>query len=189
MSATVLNDNKRTKRRRTSKSGLLQPINWHDNITPTDIQVPWLYEAHSLILLCIVLSVIFYCTLTMKGSPQLGFGLVIFFFIAVGCLVFPAGPFMRPHPIFWRFIFSISLLYACFLLYLLAQEPEDARITLRTLFVDDTLGVKQPERSYADNCDISWDVIVGVCDRFLLAHLLGWALKALIMRDRAICWM
>merc|ERR1712038_1719474 len=102
---TKKKENNMSKSERASE----QIINWHENIVVPDIRVSWLYEAHSLILLAIVLTVILYTCFTMEGSIQLGIGLNIFLFISIGCLVFPAGPFIRPHPIFWRFIFSISL--------------------------------------------------------------------------------
>ena len=144
--------------------------NWHDNVDITDIRVPWLYEAHSVLLLFIVLAVILYCAFTMNGSWRLAIKLNIFFFIAVGCLIFPAGPFQRPHPIFWRFIFSISLLYSFFLLVLVSLEPDDMRTALRTLLNDESIGYPLPERSYAEDCTLSFQVLWDVSDRFLLAH-------------------
>ena len=171
------------------QEGPTQPINWHDNAVVTDIHVPWLYEAHSVLLLVIVLVVIFYCAFTMDGSLQLGIKLVIFLFMAIGCLVFPAGPFMRPHPIFWRFIFSISVLYACFLLLLLSQKPDDARSLLRQIFNDESLGYPLPERSYAVDCRFRFDIIWSCCDRFIIAHFVGWAIKAAVVRDRYLCWV
>ena len=144
--------------------------NWHDNVDITDIRVPWLYEAHSVLLLFIVLAVILYCAFTMDGSWRLAIKLNIFFFIAVGCLIFPAGPFQRPHPIFWRFIFSISLLYSFFLLVLVSLEPDDMRAALRTLLNDESIGYPLPERSYAVDCTLSFQVLWDVSDRFLLAH-------------------
>src|SRR4051794_4340400 len=35
-----------------------------------------------------------------------GVGLVGFFVIVLGLLLFPAGPFIRPHPLVWRFVFG-----------------------------------------------------------------------------------
>jgi len=29
-----------------------------------------------------------------------------FFVLVLGLLVFPAGPFIRPHPLLWRFVFG-----------------------------------------------------------------------------------
>lgn len=167
----------------------VQPINWHDNAVITDIHVPWLYEAHSVLLLFIVLFVIFYCVFTIEGSIKLGIGLCIFLFIAIGCLVFPAGPFERPHPIFWRFIFTISVLYSFFLLFLLSQKPDDARAFLRKIFNDESLGYPLPEKSYAVNCNLTKDVLWSCCDRFIIAHFVGWAVKAVVIRDRALCWV
>ena len=181
--------NKQRNAKQPEEEGSTQPINWHDNAVVTDIHVPWLYEAHSVLLLVIVLFVIFYCAFTMEGSLHLGIKLVIFLFMAIGCLVFPAGPFMRPHPIFWRFIFSISVLYACFLLLLLSQTPDGARELLRKIFNDESLGYPLPERSYAVDCRFKFDVIWSCCDRFIFAHFIGWAIKAAVVRDRSLCWV
>ena len=167
----------------------IQPINWHDNVVVPDVQVPWLYEAHSAILLAIVLIAILYCTLTMPGSPKLGLQLVIFQFIAVGCLTFPAGPLIRPHPILWRFLFTVLVIYCFFIVYLLAQEPEDARKTLALVFDDPSLGIKPPERNYAVDCRFLPEVIWGCCDRFIFAHFLGWVVKGMILRHRGMCWV
>merc|ERR1719206_585780 len=122
-------------------------------------------------------------------SFQLGLRLNVFFFVAVGCLVFPAGPFVRPHPILWRFVFSLSVLYCCFLVFLIAQTPADARATLSRVFNDPTLGVPQEERSYALDCRLVPEVILGCCDRFIIAHFLGWVAKAAVVRDRTMLWL
>lgn len=42
-------------------------------------------------------------------------------FIYVGSLMFKSGPFIRPHPLFWRFILSCSVLYLLAVIFLLFQ--------------------------------------------------------------------
>jgi phosphatidylserine synthase 1 len=45
-------------------------------------------------------------------------------------MVFPNGPFIRPHPIFWRLIFGISVLYALLLQFTLYQNYDDVKAVL-----------------------------------------------------------
>lgn len=47
---------------------------------------------------------------------------VIFFFLIVSILAFPNGPFTRPHPVVWRMLFGLSVLYLLFLLFLMFQD-------------------------------------------------------------------
>ena len=140
--------------------------------------------------MAIVLSVIIYCCFGgLVESIESGFYLIIFLFLAVGCLIFPAGPFEHPHPIIYRLIFGISLLYAFFLLMLLSQSPDNARGLLGKIFNDEELGKPLKTRNYATDCSISYEVLSSMVDRFILAHFLGWMVKALIIRDRLILWI
>lgn len=47
---------------------------------------------------------------------------VIFFFLIISVLAFPNGPFTRPHPVVWRMLFGLSVLYLLFLLFLMFQD-------------------------------------------------------------------
>ena len=42
-------------------------------------------------------------------------------FIYVGSLMFKSGPFIRPHPLFWRLILATSVLYLLTIIFLLFQ--------------------------------------------------------------------
>jgi phosphatidylserine synthase 1 len=33
------------------------------------------------------------------------------FFLLISALSFPNGPFVRPHPLLWRMVFGLSILY------------------------------------------------------------------------------
>ncbi len=44
-----------------------------------------------------------------------------FFFVLFGITQSPNGPFIRPHPAFWKLILVLSVLYEIFLVYLLFQ--------------------------------------------------------------------
>jgi phosphatidylserine synthase 1 len=45
-------------------------------------------------------------------------------------MVFPNGPFIRPHPIFWRVVFGVSVLYALLLQFTLYQNYDDIKVVL-----------------------------------------------------------
>ena len=66
---------------------------------------------------------------------------------------FRDGPFIRPHPAFWRAALGINLLYELALVFLLFQDLGSAR-KMMTL-IDPNLGVPLPEKSYAENCDLT----------------------------------
>lgn len=55
--------------------------------------------------------------------------------------------------------------------------------------MDPALGVPLPERSYADDCSLKWTSIYSQLDIFIAAHVVGWYVKALILRDQWICWI
>jgi hypothetical protein len=74
--------------------------------------------------------------------------------LAVGLLVFPSGPFIRPHPVVWRLFFGVGVLYQLFLTFLLFQSRADAR-KLFTFF-DPNLNKPLAERPYAENCEMTW---------------------------------
>jgi hypothetical protein len=66
---------------------------------------------------------------------------------------FRDGPFIRPHPAFWRVVLGVNLLYELSLVFLLFQDLDSAR-RMMTL-IDSNLGVPLPEKSYAENCELT----------------------------------
>jgi phosphatidylserine synthase 2 len=65
---------------------------------------------------------------------------------------FRDGP-SSAHPTFWRIVLSINLLYELSLVFLLFQDLDSAR-QMMTL-IDPNLGVPLPEKSYAENCELT----------------------------------
>ena len=99
-----------------------------------------------------------------------------------------SGPFIRPHPLFWRFIFAVSVLYETFLIGLLFLNRDQARAAFGLL--DPKLGVPLAERSYASDCALTWkNIEPAVFDRFFVSHFLGWFGKSLMLRDQVLCWI
>lgn len=86
---------------------------------------------------------------------------------------FRDGPFVRPHPgeclplpyvrqsalqpaaipAFWRVVLGINLLYEGAMVFLLFQDVDSARSMMK--FLDPSLGNPLPEKSYAENCDLT----------------------------------
>ncbi len=120
---------------------------------------------------------------------------VIITILFFGALFLPDSFLRRPHPVFWRMVTSAGILYLLFALSILFQSKENARQYLR--FFDKDLGKPLPERNYAENCGILkndypylnlehfW---ASVWDVYMVAHLLGWYVKMLIVRNVKLCW-
>jgi phosphatidylserine synthase 2 len=88
----------------------------------------------------------------------------------------------------WRFVLALGVVYQMLLVLILFQTKSDARALFK--FIDPTLGVKLPEKSYAESCDFfSYKNWADQMDVFVLAHVFGWVAKALILRDAWLCWI
>ena len=66
---------------------------------------------------------------------------------------FRDGPFVRPHPAFWRVMLGINLLYELILVFLLFQDLTTARRMMT--YIDPSLGKPLPEKSYAEDCSLN----------------------------------
>ncbi len=78
-------------------------------------------------------------------------------FIMFSMIQFRDGPFIRPHPAFWRMVLGVNLLYELALVFLLFQDLDSARGMMTLL--DPALGVPLPEKSYAEDCTLGWATI------------------------------
>jgi phosphatidylserine synthase 2 len=104
-----------------------------------------------------------------------------------GLVAFKDGPFIRPHPVIWRLVLAVGVAYQMVLVFILFQDKGFIRMILH--YVDPTLGVPLPEKSYADSCALDYQRFVKQLDTFVLAHTIGWICKALILRDYWLCWI
>ena len=75
-------------------------------------------------------------------------------YVCIGTVHLPAGPFIRPHPVFWKGVLAISILYLLLLVFMLFHEIGDARQLVA--FLDTSLGKMLPETNYAENCAFTW---------------------------------
>ncbi|ORZ03368.1 phosphatidyl serine synthase-domain-containing protein [Syncephalastrum racemosum] len=147
---------------------------------------------HTLTALGILLAWLFYAAVRTpyvdtETSVKLGISAAVGCFIFIGMLQFRDGPFIRPSVPFWRAVLSLSVMYQLVLVFLLFLSKEEARRFM--VYLDPELGHQLPERSYAEGCDLTMDTIKNQMDIFVLAHILGWYGKAIILRDSWICWI
>ena len=164
-----------------------------ENCPVVDVSIPWLYESHSVWVLSIVSVIIWYASNRSGPFDTIGEALtaavpyLVSIFLAVGLFAFPSGPFIRPHPIVWKLVFGLSLLYLLFLILLLVPSPQQAREILHSL--DPSVGTPFTLPLYAEDCSLSWDLMKDKLDVFVLAHFFGWLVKALFFRHRIILWV
>jgi phosphatidylserine synthase 2 len=114
-----------------------------------------------------------------------GAGVSALFVLILGLLIFPSGPFIRPHPLMWRFAFGIGVIYEIWLIVMIFLTKDQARESMK--FFDASLGKAIEERSYAADCSFTWANVSGNLDRFVISHFIGWVVKALILRSVASC--
>ncbi|KZV66840.1 PSS-domain-containing protein [Peniophora sp. CONT] len=181
------------------------PVQWFDanraesytRIEPfqetQDSSVEFVFKPVTLSVLAVALVVLAYVATTDDVLPEgsdkrrVGAYAAISSFLLFSMIQFRDGPFIRPHPAFWRVVLGINLLYELALVFLIFQDLGSARGMMT--YLDPNLGKPLPEKSYAENCEFTlanvWDAI----DIFCLAHALGWFGKALILRDYWFCWI
>ncbi|KAF7314787.1 Phosphatidylserine synthase 2 [Mycena kentingensis (nom. inval.)] len=158
-----------------------------------DTTVEFFYKPITLTALAAILVVLGYIAMTQDvleeggDKRRIGAYASISFFLTFCLLQFRDGPFIRPHPAFWRVVLGINLLYELALVFLLFQDLPTARQYLRVL--DPSLNVPLPEKSYAEDCTLTPRVLWDAMDVFCLAHAIGWFGKAMILRDYWFCWI
>ena len=106
-------------------------------------------------------------------------------FLVYSMLQFPDGIFVRPHPGLWRAVLGASLLYLMFLVFMFFLPVSQAR-GLLTAF-DPSLGSPLVLPLYTEDCSLTWENVGPKMDIFVVAHFGGWFVKALMLRDPAIC--
>ncbi|KAJ3045499.1 hypothetical protein HDV00_009153 [Rhizophlyctis rosea] len=161
-----------------------------DDVDPT---VAFFYKPRTVFLLVGSLIGLVYLALFVTNSDdpvfntKIGLSVAAAVLILTGLLQFRDGPFIRPHPAFWRIILSLSVIYQMILVFILFQEKTHMRHLMT--YIDPTLGKPLPERSYAENCEITPENLWNQMDIFVVAHSLGWFAKALVLRDYWFCWI
>ncbi|KAI9100975.1 phosphatidylserine synthase 2 [Phlyctochytrium arcticum] len=161
-----------------------------DNVDPT---VAFFYKPRTVRLLLLMLAGLVYLALFILTGDDVVFNVKVglcaaaVVLLLIGMLQFRDGPFIRPHPAFWRVVLSASVVYQMILVFILFQSKHSMRQLLKN--VDPSLGVPLPEKSYADQCDLSLATLWDQMDVFVVAHALGWYAKAIVLRDYWFCWI
>ncbi|KAI9148601.1 hypothetical protein H9P43_010082 [Blastocladiella emersonii ATCC 22665] len=156
---------------------------------PIEPSIEFLYKPHTITALVALLLGFIYFAFQDFGdrATEIGLCAVLGVFVLFGTIMFRDGPFIRPHPVFWRFVLSVGFAYQLLLTYMLFQRPEKVRGLLQKL--DPSLGVQLPEKSYAESCDLSPANVWAQLDEFVIAHVVGWYGKSIILRDYWFCWI
>lgn len=119
-------------------------------------------------------------------SVKKGILAVVSVFLFLCTFIFNDGLFVRPHPAFWKIILGFSVLYFLFLLFFLFQSLEDARQIIRYIAPSLTVPIKDVRD--AENCKLTLSSIYDSIDFYAFAHLIGWYVKAILLRDYFLCW-
>ena len=95
-------------------------------------------------------------------------------FLLFSMIQFRDGPFIRPHPAFWRVMLGINLLYELALVFLLFQDLDAARGYMK--LIDPSLGVPLPEKDYSQNCELTFTniwvcITLNVCGSPILTSM------------------
>lgn len=97
--------------------------------------------------------------------------------------------FTKPHPLFWRLVFALSVIYEVGLIFLLFQDYQLIKSKMRQLYPDLEDFHIDKEKEYGANCsDITVERIWNSLDVFAWGHFIGWTTKALLVRHYGICW-
>ncbi len=62
-----------------------------------------------------------------KSNLLAGLGGASAFFLIISALAFPNGPFVRPHPLLWRMVFGLSVIYLLLVQFLIHQDYATVR--------------------------------------------------------------
>uniref|UniRef100_A0A183C4D5 Phosphatidylserine synthase n=1 Tax=Globodera pallida TaxID=36090 RepID=A0A183C4D5_GLOPA len=141
----------------------------------SDITLEAVYKPHTLAVLVLLCAYLIYAALTTgpdSTANNVYTGLVALFclFVVISAMVLPNGPFIRPHPIFWRVVFDVKAVLSWL---------DPVGLSHRNL----------SEKMYAENCsDVTLARVWSCVDIFAFAHFTGWAMKALLIRHSIICW-
>lgn len=153
---------------------------------------------HSLTTLAFACLAIFYLAFVTNGTFETNSkNAIIALVVAVlaySSIYLPDSTMRRPHPVFWRLVQGMALIYLGFVIFILCQSREDARNFLT--FFDSNLNRPLVEKDYASDCSLSshsfpyfslrpiWDNI----DVYVVCHLLGWFFKMMMVRNFYFCW-
>lgn len=95
---------------------------------------------------------------------------------------------MTPHGYGVKLVQFALLLYLPLLLFLALSPPSSACKLIAYLDCSHTCGRSSVEINHVEDCRLSFGNVWAITDRYILAHLLGWAAKALILPHPFLLW-
>ncbi|CAH9114731.1 unnamed protein product [Cuscuta europaea] len=166
----------------------------------------WAYKPHTITLLFIGACFLIWAsgaldpesmsTSDRSVSVNRGVWAMVAVYLAYSLLQAPSTVLTRPHPAIWRLVHGMAVIYLVLLTFFLFQKRDDARQFMKYLHPD--LGFELPERSYGVDCRIYIsesttnkfkNVYDTLFDEFVLAHILGWWGKAIMIRNQPLLWV
>ncbi len=165
-----------------------------DHRKVTNVTLDFFYTPRTITLLLVVLLGLVLTAFLRSDEGErasnVGAGIyaLSFLFLSIGLLVFPNGPFTRPHPAIWRLVFGMSVLYLLLLAFVLFQSYVDVKFMLH--WVDPSLNYTETDSNklYAVDCSFTLENLYSRVDIFVIAHFLGWVFKALLVRHTVLLW-
>ena len=154
-----------------------------------------LYQPHTLTaLICFLVGVVYVPSQITAHPLQSGIVAGSSLFICYGAVQFRDGILMRPHPMVWRIVHAIGILYIVCLAFLLYQPVGDIRSTIIPMFAG-TPGNFNLSKSYGGDCVMfrngTMNTILKdtIFDLFVIAHGLGYFVHALLARNWVMLWV
>uniref|UniRef100_A0A804QKE6 CDP-diacylglycerol--serine O-phosphatidyltransferase n=2 Tax=Zea mays TaxID=4577 RepID=A0A804QKE6_MAIZE len=135
-------------------------------------------------------------TIGPQSDRTWGVWAMIAAFLAYCTLQAPSTILIRPHPAVWHLVHGLAVVYLVALTFLLFQNRDDARQFMKLLHPD--LGVELPERCYGADCRLYVpenpknkfiNIYETLFDEFVVAHILGWFGKAVMIRNQLLLWV
>lgn len=123
-----------------------------------------------------------------QANTAAGFCYSCFLFLSIGLLVFPNGPYTRPHPALWRLVFGMSFLYFLLLSFVLFQSFEDVQLLLKWADPHLRQSNNDSTKLYAVDCALTLHNVRSRMDIFIPAHFVGWVFKSLLVRHAWLLW-
>lgn len=160
----------------------------------TEITINFFYRPRTLTLLLLI-TIVLICVAFIRdeeanpaANVAAGLYSLSFLFLSIGLLVFPNGPFTRPHPAFWRLVFGASVLYFLLFTFVLFQRFSDVQSILMWIDADLNGSSTDSTKLYAVDCSFTWENLSSRLDVFIFAHFFGWIFKAVLVRHAGILW-
>jgi len=130
-----------------------------------------------------------YASPDYRSNVFAGLCSVLVFFLIISVLAFPNGPFIRPHPILWRMVFGLSVMYLLTVQFLIHQDYATVKSII--VWFDPRMANYSidAEKEYGVDCNnVTLERLWSHFDWFAFGHYWGWGMKALIIRHYGICW-